>query len=65
MTPWQTIEALFKMLHSIYQDSKALGCFIYILDIDQTLVHSHFELVSSVLALEATELVSEPIMGHP
>ena len=25
------------------------------------LVHSHFELVSSVLALDATDLVSEPI----
>ena len=27
----------------------------------QILVQSHFELVSSVLALEATELVSEPV----
>ena len=33
----------------------ALGCFIYIL------VQSHFELVSLVLALEATEPVSEPV----
>ena len=32
------------------------GCFIYILDSS-----SHFELVSSVLALEATEPVSEPV----
>ena len=31
------------------------GCFIYIL------VHSHFDLVSWLLALETTELVSEPI----
>ena len=38
----------------------AMDCFIYILDI-QILVQSHFELVSSVLALEATELVSEPV----
>ena len=34
-----------------------LGCFIYV----QTLLHSHFDLVSSILALEATELVSEPV----
>ena len=27
----------------------------------QILVHSHFDLVSSVLALEATEPVSEPV----
>ena len=27
----------------------------------QVLVESHFELVSSVLALEATKLVSEPV----
>ena len=33
-----------------------MGCFIYIY-IVQILVQSHFELVSSVLALEATELV--------
>ena len=32
-----------------------MGCFIYIL------VQSHFELVTSVLALEATEPVSEPV----
>ena len=37
------------------EPSRAKGCFIYIL------VQSHFELVSSVLALEATEPVSEPV----
>ena len=36
------------------------GCFIYILD-SSNLVQSHFELVSLVLALEATELLSEPV----
>ena len=30
-------------------------------EIVQILVESHFQLVSSVLALEATELVSEPL----
>ena len=43
-----------------------MGCFIYILGSSNSivlsvLVQSHFELVSSVLALEATELVSEPV----
>ena len=38
----------------------SLGHFIYILDI-QILVHSHFDLFSSLLALEATELVSEQV----
>ena len=33
--------------------------FIYILDIVQILVHSHFDLVSLLLTLEATELLSE------
>lgn len=36
-----------------------LDCFIYILA--QILVESHFEPVSLVLALEATERVSEPV----
>ena len=36
-----------------------MGRFIYILD--SSGVQSHFELVSSIIALEATELVSEPI----
>jgi hypothetical protein len=38
----------------------SLGRFIYILDI-QIIVHSHFDLFSSLLALEATELVSEQV----
>ena len=29
----------------------------------QIIVHSHFELVSSLLALDATEPVSEPVTG--
>ena len=37
-----------------------MGCFIYILVLVQILVQSHFELISLGLALEATELVSEP-----
>ena len=47
------------------------GRFIYILDNSnsssfkflfiQILVHSHFDLVSSLLDLEATEMVSEPV----
>ena len=37
------------------EPSRAKGCFIYIL------VQSHFELLSSVLALEATEPVPEPV----
>ena len=40
---------------------KALDCFIYILDTVQILVHSHFDLVSWLLALEATEPVSEQV----
>ena len=36
-----------------------MGCFIYILDSSNS--SSHFELVISVLALEATEPVSEPV----
>ena len=36
-----------------------MGCFIYILDIVKIQVYLHFDLVSSVLALEATEAVSE------
>ena len=40
------------------------GHFIYIIDSSNS-SSINFELVSSVLALEATELVSEPIMGHP
>ena len=36
------------------------GCFIYILDRSNSF-QSHFDLVSSVLALEATEPVSEPV----
>ena len=41
----------------------AMGCFIYILDtyIAQILVQSHFELVDLVLAVEATEPVSETV----
>ena len=42
--------------HSVTQ-----GCLIYILDIAQILVQSHFELISSVLALEATEPLAEPV----
>ena len=38
------------------EPSRAKGCFIYIL------VQSHFELVSSVLALEATKPVSELVI---
>ena len=42
-----------------------VGCFIYILDCSNSssnwTIQSHFELVSLVLALEATEPVSEPI----
>ena len=41
--------------HHITQD-----CFIYI-HLVQILVHSHFDLVSSPLALEATEPVSEMV----
>ena len=37
-----------------------MGRFIYILD-SSMIVHSHFDLVSSLLALEATEPVSEPV----
>ena len=36
-------------------NNQFMGSFIYIL------VHSHFDLVSSLLALEATEPVSEPV----
>ena len=38
-------------------------CFIYILDNSNSMyiAHLHFELVSCLLALEATELVSEPV----
>ena len=43
----------------VYQNT--LGCFIYILDSSNSIVKSHFELVRSVLALEATEPVSEPV----
>ena len=42
--------------HSVTQ-----GCLIYILDIAQILVQSHFELVSLILALEAAEMVSERV----
>ena len=39
-----------------------MGRFIYILDSsNQILVRSHFDLVSWLLALEATEPVSEPV----
>ena len=38
-----------------------IGCFIYTLEIVQILVQLNFELVNSVLALEATEPVSEPV----
>ena len=38
----------------------AKGRFIYI-KVVQILVHSHFDLVSWLLALEATEPVSEPV----
>ena len=38
-----------------------MGCFIYTLDRSNSIVHSHFDLVSWLLALEATELVSEPV----
>ena len=36
------------------------GCFIYILDSSNS-NSSHFELVSSLLVLDATELVSQPV----
>ena len=35
-------------------------CFIYILDSSNS-VQSHFELISSVLALEGTEPLAEPV----
>ena len=40
-----------------------MGCFVYILDnyLVQISFHSHFNLVSLLLVLEATESVSEPI----
>ena len=37
-----------------------MGRFVYILDSSNS-IHSHFDLVSSLLALEATEPVSEPV----
>ena len=36
-------------------------CFIYILDSSDSLVHAHFGLVSSFLALDATEPLSQPV----
>ena len=44
--------------------SLTTGCFIYILDmyLVQILFHSYFDLVSWLLALEATEPISEPVI---
>ena len=44
----------------LWLDVMIMGSFIYILDSSNS-IQSHFELVSSVLALEATEPVSEPV----
>ena len=48
-------------ISSIHVTLEYQSCFIYNLDIVQILVQSHFELVSSVQALEATEPVAEPV----
>ena len=44
----------------LWLDIMIMGSFIYILDSSNS-IQSHFELVSLVLALEATELVIEPV----